>query len=108
MRSERNEFTKLAVRYPVRTALASGAFLVVISTLEISRRKGFAIGAWWGLSLGAAFAVIQWVLWRPGGWGPRHEPDVGDEPVNWTPIVQTFILTAVLTVLMILAYLLAG
>jgi uncharacterized membrane protein HdeD (DUF308 family) len=67
MAARPNVFTKFAVRYPVRNALASGAFAAVVGTILIVNPYGFGIAAGWGLAIGAAFAVVQWLLWRPGG-----------------------------------------
>lgn len=97
-----NEFTKLAVRYPVRCSLATGGLFAVILVAVYRAHPAVGLGG------GVLFAVANWVIWRPGGVGRRVERDVGDEPVNSKEIVKFVLVTVVLTGLVVLVYWLVG
>jgi hypothetical protein len=96
-----NEFTKLAVRHPVGYSLGSGGVLVVIALTVFRLHPAIAF------AVGLLLALFNWTLWRPGGFGRRHEGEVGDEPVQLREIVKFVVLTMVLSGLMFLVYWLA-
>ena len=78
-----NEFTKIAVRWPVTYSLIVGAVVGIVGA------AGF--GPWAGISGGLAFAAITWFFWRPGGPGTNRERRRGlsDDRVNWRKVWLT-------------------
>ncbi len=96
-----NEFTKLAVRHPVGYSLASGGVLAVIALAVFRLHPAIA------LAVGALFAVVNGILWRPGGIARRHEGEIGDEAVNMKEIFKFLVVTLILTGLVVLVYALA-
>jgi hypothetical protein len=95
---EGNEFTKLAVRHPVGYALGSGGVVAVLLLVVFRLHPAISLG------VGAFLALINWVVWRPGGIARRREGEVGNEPVNSRGIVKFVVVTVVLTGLVVLAY----
>lgn len=93
-----NEFTKLAVRYPVGYALANGMLVVVLCVVV------FRVPAVVGVAVGTLFAVVTWAVWRPGGLARRTRADVGDGSVKWKEILKFVVPTVLLILLQVLVY----